>query len=101
MTNVKNLLGNRIHVRPLPQATQSASGILYSPNFRDDQKQFEVLAVGTGQKLRVGKRGSRRWVTKPIELKAGDKVLADTYGDHVTLEDGSKIINADWVLASW
>lgn len=88
------LLGNRIHLRPLPQATRSAGGILYAEAFRDDQKQFEVLAVGPGRKTKKG-------VLIPPEVKPGDRVLAELYHEHTILPDGTRIADASAILATW
>lgn len=93
------ILGNRVVLKPLPQAGKSAGGILYSPSYRDDEKTFEVIAAGPGEH-RFNKK-TKKWVFHPMEVKPGDKVLAEIYGDHVKLEDGTRICRADYIIAVW
>lgn len=92
------LLGNRVLLKPLPQPDKSAAGILYPQQYRDDQKTFEVLAVGPGE-WRLNKK--KKAVFHPTEVKPGDKCLAEIYGDHVIMEDGTRICRADYILAVW
>lgn len=88
------LLGNRVLVEPLPQTTVSAGGIIYSPNHRDDQKQFTVLAVGPG-------RISRKGILIAPEVVPGDKVIAELFTDHLIMPNGSRVIDASSIIAKW
>jgi co-chaperonin GroES (HSP10) len=96
--NIKRVLGNRVILKPLPQAQQSAGGIAYPQQYRDDNKTFEVIAVGPGEWVRNKKK---KLVFKPMEVKPGDKVLADLYSDHTILDDGTRIARADYIQAVW
>lgn len=78
-------LGNRVHLKPLPKATRSAGGIVLLEQFNDDQKQYEVLAVGS----------------KVKDIAPGDRVLAELYHEHAILPDGSRIADAANLLAVW
>lgn len=80
------ILGNRVLLKPLAAKTVSDGGIHYAMAFRDDQSQFEVLAVGP---------------KVPDEVKPGCRVLAFLYRDHTALPDGSRIVDAKELLAVW
>ena len=43
----------------------------------------------------------KKAVFHPTEVKPGDKCLAEIYGDHVIMEDGTRICRADYILAVW
>ncbi len=89
------ILGPRLLVEPLPQATHSAGGIAYAPNYRDDKKQHKVLAVGSGKRQKDGS-------LVPLEIIPGDHVLVELYtGQLHTFDDGKMIINASDVVAFW
>lgn len=62
--------------------------------FQDDEKQYRVLAVGPGRKLKNG-------TIVPLEVKPGDCILAELYTDHAKLPDGTRIIDAKDILAVW
>lgn len=95
--NVK-ILGNRVLLKPLPQAQGSPGGILYPQQYRDDVKTFEVIAVGPGE-WRLNKK--KKPIFHPMEVKPGDKCLAELYGDHLIMEDGTRIVRADYIMAVW
>lgn len=88
------LLGNRVHLKPVGQKKISAGGILYVQTYQDDQMQYDVLAVGPGRNLKGG-------TIVPPPVKPGDRVLAGLYFEHVTLPDGTKICDAEHLLAAW
>lgn len=89
------LLGPRLHIRPLPQATKSAGGIDYMPSYRDDDRQFEVLAVGPGYRKKDG-------TYQPLEVSPGDRLLVrGVHGNEMVFEDGSQIIHATEAILSW
>lgn len=78
-------LGNRVHIKPLPKAARSAGGIVLLESFNDDQKLYEVLAVGP----------------KVKDIHPGDHVLAELFRDHTILPDGTRITDASQLLAVW
>lgn len=86
------LLGNRVLVAPLPQATKSAGGIHLAQRYQDDQMQFRVLAVGPG-------KANKKGVLVPPEVKPGDQIVAGLYHTHTILEDGRRVIDASEILA--
>ena len=79
------LLGNRVALAPIPPLAVSHGGIHMVGN--DDRTQFRVIGVGPGRKLRDGSRLAP-------EVSIGDKVYAPLTYDHVTLDDGTKIVDA-------
>ncbi len=88
------LLGNRVLLEPLAPALRSSGGIVYVQSYRDDQKQYKVLAVGPG---RVNKKG----ILIPPEVQPGDHVLAELYQQHMILPNGNRIADASEVIAKW
>lgn len=88
------MLGNKVHLRPLPKAERSAGGILLPTAYNDDQMQYEVLAAGPGRKLKNGR-------LIPCPVCAGQRVLAPLYFDHVILDDGTRVADADQLIAAW
>ena len=88
------LLGNTIHIAPLKKTLKSIGGILLPEAYQDDEKQYVVLSVGQGRKLKNGTR-------VPIEVEPGDRVLVDCDYGSVTLPDGTKIVGAPQILAKW
>lgn len=91
---IMKLLGNRVLLEPLPLKVFSPGGILFTQIWQDDEKQYRVLAVGPGRKLKNG-------TVVPPEVKPGDYVLAELYGEHIKLPDGRRIIDAKDILAVW
>lgn len=89
------LLGNTVWLKPLPQETQSHGGIFYDMSRRDDRKQWIVVAIGAGRKLKDG-------TTLPPEVRPGDKCLCNVgIGNRYTFDDGSVIVEADQVELIW
>jgi co-chaperonin GroES (HSP10) len=82
------LLGNRVLLQQLPQASASHGGILLPGQYQDDRMQWRILAIGQGKKV-------------PSELQVGDCVLTPLYTDHVTLDDGTKIVGVEQLIAFW
>lgn len=95
---LKQLLGNRVLLKPLPKPVQSAGGILIPQQYQDDSKLYEVVAVGPGE---WRKNKKKKMVFHPMEVKPGDKVLAELYHDHLILDDGTRIARADYIMAVW
>lgn len=88
------ILGNRVHVAPLPAHRFSPGGLTLVQIFQDDEKRYRVLASGPGRKLKDG-------TIIPTGVKRGDCVLAELYTEHVKLPDGTRIIDAKDILAVW
>lgn len=90
------ILGNRILIAPLPAPTTSANGLHLPVNYNDPRsaQQYRVEAVGPGRRLKTG-------VTIPPEVMVGDYVLAPLHHDHITLDDGRKIVDASEILMRW
>lgn len=84
------ILGNRVLLEPLPQATQSSGGIHLVERYQDDKMQYRVAGIGTGKRI-------------PEEIAVGDCVLTPLYFDHTTLEDGTgrKIVGVEQLIAVW
>ena len=95
---ITKLLGNRVLLKPLAKPVQSAGGILIHQQWQDDQKLYEVLAVGPGEWV---KNKKKKLVFHPMQVKPGDKVLAELFHDHTILEDGTRIARADYIQAVW
>ena len=66
-------LHDRIIVKRLEKARQTASGIVIPDTASEKPEQGEVLAVGPGRRLQDG-------TLIPTQLKAGDQVLFAKYG---------------------
>lgn len=89
------MMGNSVLVESLPQVQKSAGGVHLPQQYRDDQTQWRVLAVGPGRKNKKG-------VLVAPEVKPGDRVLAPLYHDHVILSGpfkGQRIIDASAIIA--
>lgn len=82
-------------VSPLPQSDRSEGGVLFDMSRRDDRKQFKVLQVGPGKRLKNGS-------IQPLEIVPGDKVLIGVTGANLfEWTDGVMIIDASEVVAFW
>lgn len=89
------ILGNRLLVRPLAQKQKSDGGILLPQQYQDNEKCFEVLAVGPGKRLKNG-------TVRAPEAKVGDRLLTNLYhGQLHTFPNGDMIIDADTVEMVW
>lgn len=88
------LLGNRVHLEPLPPQALSPGGILLVQSYQDDQMRYRVLAVGPGRKLKDGS-------ILPPEVQPGDHVLAPLYFDHVLMPDGTRVCDLTQLIAKW
>jgi co-chaperonin GroES (HSP10) len=78
-------LANNILISPLPVATVTSGGIHLVDRYNDDRMQWKVEAVGP----------------KVQEIVPGDCVLTPLHFDHLTLDDGRKVVNASQVLMVW
>lgn len=87
-------IGDRVLVKR-SEAEVSKGGILLPDSVQEKPKQGEVLAVGPGK---MGKNGA----VKPMELKAGDRVLFGGFaGTEVTGDEDAEflILSEEDVLA--
>ena len=89
------LLGNRLLLRPLAQKKESAGGILLPQQYQDNEKCYEVLAVGPGKRLKDGS-------VRAPEIRVGDRILTNLYhGQLHTFENGDIILDASQVEMIW
>jgi len=87
---VLSLLGNRIQVRPLPQDEKASGSIFYAPQHKPEQQIHEVIAVGSGRRLKNG-------TIVEMPVKAGDHVLLDQYSlqSRTDAGEGTWIVDLD------
>jgi len=87
---VLSLLGNRIQVRPLPQDEKASGSIFYAPQHKPEQQIHEVIAVGSGRRLKNG-------TIVEMPVKAGDHVLLDQYSlqSRTDAGEGTWIVDFD------
>ena len=78
-------LQDRVVVRRTEEETKSAGGIVLPGSATEKPSQGEVLAVGPGKKLDSGS-------VKPVDLKAGDKVLFGQYAGNTVKIDGEELL---------
>ena len=65
-------LADRVLVEAAPAEEKTASGIIIPDTAKEKPQRGEVVAAGNGRVLEDGK-------TRPMEVKAGDKVLFSKY----------------------
>ena len=83
-------LGDRIVIKAIPQEEVTSSGIILPETVnKESQKEGEIIALGTGDKL------------KKLNLKKGEKVIFSEYGGSEIKINGQeyKILNHDDLLA--
>lgn len=81
-------LGSRVIVRPLQSEEKTPSGIIIPDTAKEKPKRGEVIAVGSGKRLKNGK-------TVPLDVMVGDKVIFSEYaGDEVEV-NGEKYLIMD------
>jgi chaperonin GroES len=87
-------LSDRIVVKRLDQETKTKGGIIIPDTAKEKPLEALVVAVGNGKVLKNGK-------VRPLDVKAGDKVLIGKYSGNEVKLDGVEhvIINEDDVLA--
>ncbi len=78
-------LHDRVVVRRVEEETKSAGGIVLPGSATEKPSQGEVLAVGPG---RVSESGEVR----PLDLKAGDKVIFGQYAGSAVKIDGEELL---------
>ena len=87
-------LSDRIVVKRLDQQEKTKGGIIIPDTAKEKPLLALVVAVGNGKMLKNGK-------VRPLDVKAGDKVLIGKYSGNEVKLDGVEhvIINEDDVLA--
>lgn len=78
-------LHDRVVVRRLEEETKTAGGIVLPDSATEKPSQGEVIAVGTGKILESGD-------VRPLDVKAGDKVLFGQYGGSTVKVDGEELL---------
>jgi chaperonin GroES len=82
-------LGNHIIVKPIEDMETKKGGIIIPDTAKEKPSRGEVVAVGAGSVLEDGKR-------KPIDVKAGDKVLYSKYGGtEIKIDDQELLVMTD------
>lgn len=93
MTSFRPLY-DRVLVKRIDAEERSAGGLVIPDSAKEKPQQAEVVAVGTGRRLKNGE-------IKALEVKAGDRVLFGKYtGDEIKV-DGEPllILREDDILA--
>jgi chaperonin GroES len=96
------LLRNTVLLQPLPPKTVSDGGVHLAMQYQDDRKQWRVLAVGPGRRLKTG-------LVLPPEVQPGDRVLYNPdLGNRYAFSDrdrehypGCVIADADRIEMKW
>ena len=78
-------LHDRVVVRRVEEETKSAGGIVLPGSATEKPSQGEILAVGPG---RVSESGEVR----PLDVKAGDKVVFGQYVGSAVKIDGEELL---------
>lgn len=87
-------LGERVLVKPLESEEKTAGGIILPDTAKEKPQKGEVIAVGSGKLLEDG-------TIKPLEVKAGDKILHGKYSGSEITHDGQEylILREEEILA--
>ena len=87
-------LHDRIVVRRVDAEEKTAGGIIIPDTAKEKPLQAKVIAVGNGKVLEDGK-------VRPLDIKAGDKILIGKYTGSEMKLDGQDhiIVSEDDVLA--
>ncbi|MFB9068251.1 co-chaperone GroES [Pseudofulvimonas gallinarii] len=78
-------LHDRVIIKRLEAETMSAGGIVIPDNAAEKPIRGEVLAVGNGKILENGEK-------RPLDIKAGDKVLFGKYSGTEVKVDGQELL---------
>ncbi len=78
-------LHDRVLVRRMEEETMSAGGIVLPGSATEKPNQGEILAAGHGRILENGE-------VRPMDVKAGDKVLFGQYGGTPVKVDGEELL---------
>jgi chaperonin GroES len=87
-------LADRLVVKRIEQEEKSKGGIIIPDTAKEKPVEGKVVAVGNGKTLKNGK-------VRPLEVKAGDRVLFGKYSGNEIKLDGVEhvILTEDDVLA--
>jgi chaperonin GroES len=87
-------LADRLVVKRVEQEEKSKGGIIIPDTAKEKPVEGKVIAVGNGKTLKNGK-------VRPLEVKAGDRVLFGKYSGNEIKLDGVEhvILTEDDVLA--
>jgi chaperonin GroES len=87
-------LADRLVVKRIEQEEKSKGGIIIPDTAKEKPIEGKVIAVGSGKVLKNGK-------VRPLEVKAGDRVLFGKYSGNEIKLDGVEhvILTEDDVLA--
>ena len=78
-------LHDRVVVKRMEEETTSPGGIVIPDTATEKPVRGEVIAVGNGKILETGE-------TRPLDLKAGDKVLFGKYSGTEVKVDGEELL---------
>lgn len=78
-------LHDRVVIRRLEEETKSAGGIVLPGSAQEKPSQGEVVAVGPGKTTDSGD-------VKPLDVKAGDKVIFGQYAGSTVKIDGEELL---------
>ena len=78
-------LHDRVVVKRMEEETTSPGGIVIPDTAAEKPVRGEVIAVGNGKILDTGE-------TRPVDLKAGDKVLFGKYSGTEVKVDGEELL---------
>lgn len=78
-------IGDRIVVKPIEEASQTAGGIYIPDANKEKPQKGEVLSVGAGRILESG-------IREKIEVEQGDIILFSKYGGSEVKIDGQNYI---------
>jgi chaperonin GroES len=87
-------LHDRILVKQLEEEEKTAGGIIIPDTAKEKPHQGKIVAVGKGRKMEDG-------TVKPLDVKAGDRVLFEKYAGTAVKLDGEEymIMREDEILA--
>ena len=78
-------LHDRVVVRRVEEEKTTAGGIVLPDSAGEKPQEGEVLAVGSGKILDSGE-------VRPLDVKAGDKVIFGQYGGSTVKLDGEELL---------
>jgi chaperonin GroES len=78
-------LHDRVLVRRMEEETMSAGGIVLPGSAKEKPNQGEIISVGHGRILESGD-------VRPMDVKAGDKVLFGQYSGTAVKVDGEELL---------
>jgi chaperonin GroES len=76
-------LHDRILVKQLEEEEKTAGGIIIPDTAKEKPHQGRIVAVGKGRKMEDG-------TVKPLDVKAGDRVLFEKYAGTAVKLDGEE-----------